>query len=132
MTDHNWRKKRDWLIAKGHERIAVQSLPEDQRKTFLRVKNDALVEKMLTDLKKRLDKGEKHTFTIISGKGYVMEFRAVEYKLEYREEYKSISITKTPLMTTRGSTWATAKPETVQSYGLGKQHLKKYRQTQAA
>lgn len=132
MTDHNWRQKRDWLIAKNHEKIAVQELPEDQRKTFWRVKNDALVERMLTDLKKRLDKGEKHTLTIISGIGYIMEFRSVEYKLEYREEYKRISITKTPLMTTRGSIWATAKPETVQGYGLGKEHLKKYRQTQAA
>lgn len=132
MADHDWRRKRDWKVAKHYEKVTVQEMPEKQRKSLWKMKNDALAETMLSDLKKRLEKGEKHTFTKIHGVGFVVEFRSVEYKLEYNKRYKSISITKTPLMTLRGSTWATAKPEKVQSYGLGKQHLKKYRQPQPA
>ena len=132
MADHDWRRKRDWRIAKHYEKVTVQEMTEQQRKALWRMKNDALADKMLLDLQKRLEKGEKHTLTIISGIGYIMEFRSVEYKLEYRAKYKSVSITKTPLMTMRGSTWATAKPEKIREYGLGKQHLKKYLQTSAA
>lgn len=132
MADHDWRKKRDWRIAKHYEKVTVQELPQNQRQELWKLKNEALTNDMLSDLKKRLDKGEKFQFTKIYGKGYILLFKHVEYKLEYNPKYKRVSITKTPLLTQRGSVWATARPEKVQEYGLGKHNLTEYLQATTA